>query len=264
LRFGRAGDVSDLTDGLDFTCVCQFLTGHQPGDDFTIIFRRGSAPLTTGNGIESDPFRAVPYLLKRLNPETIVRTEKAGRVAAFPHEILGGRIPARIVLHEGSGIFSRLAWAAEEGRLEVTAVDPLAELYTNLIERCRYEYPVRAVPGSSDRAAAQFGSRAFDAACVDCGLDDAPDFENGLKGIHDALKPGGRLVLGGIVEERTFHGWVGGPYRDISFDDGAALLRSPDGPARPIGPMSPLRVIETRVSANRPGERFTLVLERPD
>jgi hypothetical protein len=203
----------------------------------------------------------LPRILKRVTPEAVGRTDRACRAAAYPHALLEPAGPGARVLQPGSGPFSRLAWGVEDRLIDLTALDPMAGIFAELMQRSGYQYPVHPRPGSTDAVDSSFAEGAFDAVFTDCTLDDCRDAATGLGRLARVVRPRGRLIVEGVVLERTFHGSPGSTLHDIAFEAGRPVIRAPDASPAPIDGLPGLRVIEAEASSHDPGGEFRIVLE---
>ena len=66
------------------------------------------------------------------------------------------------LLEIGSGPVSLLAFGVEQGLFEVTAVDPLASVYDEILSKYGISYPIKPRTGYAERLVKSFGKDSFD------------------------------------------------------------------------------------------------------
>jgi SAM-dependent methyltransferase len=98
------------------------------------------------------------------------------------------------LLDHGAGtgaISARLAARATR----VVALEPDAQLFEALEQRFATAANVEVVRGDIEAYLARFGSRSLDAIVSSNVLEHLPDDASCLRGLHDALRPGGALAV---------------------------------------------------------------------
>jgi ubiquinone/menaquinone biosynthesis C-methylase UbiE len=125
------------------------------------------------------------------------------------------------VLDAGSGPLSYLAHGHQQKRIELTAADPLADVYLDLLAKHGIQPTSPLVPCYGEELAAAFGENAFHLVYMKNALDHAQDPARVLAQLVEVLCPGGYL-------------WVQGGVRESSRNQGAGLHRhdlylGPDG-----------------------------------
>jgi SAM-dependent methyltransferase len=103
------------------------------------------------------------------------------------------------LLEVGSGPVSLLAGAVDDGLCTVVAVDPLARVYRQLLDRHGMRYPIRPRVGHGERLAFPQGS--FDLVYSSNALDHTRSPRRCLEQMCRVLRPGGFLLLEGFVRE---------------------------------------------------------------
>ena len=124
--------------------------------------------------------------------------DSESRRVAFPRFLLpflqqlngaaGG--PPRL-LELGSGPVSLLAWGVDEAAVEMTAVDPLARTYEEMMKSYDYDYPVRPVEGYGEKLLDRFNRDEFDVAYTSNALDHTASPLACMKNLADVVRPGG-------------------------------------------------------------------------
>jgi SAM-dependent methyltransferase len=99
------------------------------------------------------------------------------------------------VLDVGAGPITSLGRAAPGRRVEVTAVDPLADDYARLWAEAGIEPPVRTERCAGEELVARFGRGRFDVAYARNALDHTVDPPAVVRQMLDVVRPGGYVVL---------------------------------------------------------------------
>ena len=135
---------------------------------------------------------------------------------------------------------STLAWGVEQGLLEVSAVDVLAEQYARLHEAHNYPpYPVRPVAGSAENLFDHFEEQSFHLAYVSNALDHTDDCPSVFDALVRATMHSGAVVLQHHLNEGTRQDWsdshkwnldLGGKWLEATNRDGEVfeLSNRPD------------------------------------
>lgn len=121
------------------------------------------------------------------------------------------------VLDVGSGPLSPLASAVDQGTIAVTAVDPLADRYQDLLSKYGIDYPVKPMRCRGEDIDRRFGEAAFDVVYSRNALDHSDDPPRCIKNMVSVLKPHGVLYLEGFVLEGSTNRWEGLHQWDFSL-----------------------------------------------
>ena len=117
------------------------------------------------------------------------------------------------LLEVGSGPVSLLAGAVDEGLCTVVAVDPLARVYRQILDRHCIRYPIRSRGGHGERL--NFPQGSFDLVYSSNALDHTRSPRRCLEQMCHMLRPGGFLFLEGFVREGTAGNWHGLHQHDL-------------------------------------------------
>ena len=166
--------------------------------------------------------------------------------------------PAK-VLDVGCGPLSPLAWGAEQGLIEVVAVDPLADEYNALLDELGVDYPIRPAVGRGEALFEQFG-QDFDFVYTRNALDHAHSPARCIEEICSVLRPGGLLYLEGFFNEGTRNRWGGLHQWDLAPACGVLTCTDPSGRRADLTGNQALHCRFQR-GPNR-GQWFRMVFER--
>jgi SAM-dependent methyltransferase len=113
----------------------------------------------------------------------------------------------------GAGPITSIGYTHPGVDLDITAIDPLAEEYDELLAEYGITPPVRTISGSAEELLTQFAPGSFDVAharnCLDHGVDPVRSIRNMVR----VVRPGGAVVLRHALREavtqnyRGLHGW---------------------------------------------------------
>jgi SAM-dependent methyltransferase len=165
------------------------------------------------------------------------RLEPSRRHAEHPHwldqhlaqrQLHFGDEPVSL-LDVGSGPISTLAWLAEQPGYLVTASDPLAEQYNELLDELGIDYPLRPLPASAEQLVTAFVPASFQAVHSRNALDHAEDIGLAAKELHDILVPGGFLFLEVFAHEGARQGYDGLHRFDFFARDGQLVCQDVRG-----------------------------------
>jgi SAM-dependent methyltransferase len=124
------------------------------------------------------------------------------------------------LLEVGSGPLSLLAGAVDEGLCTVVAVDPLARVYRQLLDRHGIAYPIRPRVGLGESLTQAFPQASFDLVYSSNALDHTRSPRRCLEQMCQVLRPGGFLLLEGLVREGTAEHWKGLHQHDLLSEHG--------------------------------------------
>lgn len=138
-----------------------------------------------------------------------------------------GSIPQ--VLEIGSGPVSILASGVEKKEIEVSAIDPLAEIYSDLLKKYEIVYPVRPILGHSENIGKHFPPSTFDIVYSSNALDHALSPGLCLREIVCVTKLGGYVYLEGFTNEGSNGNWHGLHQHDLYLDDDHLMHKTKSG-----------------------------------
>ena len=149
------------------------------------------------------------------------------RRAAFPAPLLpiveeiGQRTGHRPKLLEiGPGPASLLAWGVEQDLFEITAIDPLAGRYQELLADHGLEYPVKPREGFAEELMVYFEPRSFDIVYSSNSLDHVMSPRKCMENIDLVVNRGGIVYLEGFCNEGSCGGWTGLHQHDLVPENG--------------------------------------------
>ena len=144
--------------------------------------------------------RSVPERMRGCFPDVL------GPLIEDVHRRTGG---APKVADVGSGPLSQLAEGAEVGRIDLTAIDPLGDVYLKLLRKYRYRINYPLVTCTGEGLTTAFPSSTFDIVWMRNAIDHAVEPALVFRNLVSILKPSGYLVLSLFSREGTaehFHG----------------------------------------------------------
>ena len=152
------------------------------------------------------------------------------------------------ILDVGSGPLTVLGKRWGERRLDITAVDPLADRYALLLDEAGLEPPVRQVKGEAEHVSELFPAGSFDLVyaqnCIDHGYDPLLSIEQMLA----LVRPGRYLLLEHALDEGEYMNYAGPHQWNFNEEDGRFVIWRPG----------------LRVDAHARLERFAQILVEPN
>lgn len=133
------------------------------------------------------------------------------------------------VLDVGAGPISSLGKAHRDVRLDITAVDPLAEEYARLLSEAGIHPSVRTEACHGEDVAKRFGTAAFDVAYSRNAIDHSADPLAVLRAMVDTVVPGGFVALRHYRCEAENNGYVDLHNWNFDVDSGSLLVWGPYG-----------------------------------
>jgi SAM-dependent methyltransferase len=118
-----------------------------------------------------------------------------------------GKRPGGLEL--GSGPFSLLAWGVAKGLFDLTAVDPLADEYRELLRSRGLSYPVTPMKGFGERLGTLFDEDEFDFAYSSNALDHTQDPRACMRQLARVVRTGGVIYCEGFTGVGTDARWHG-------------------------------------------------------
>ena len=155
----------------------------------------------------------------RLDPESCLQHD------VMRH--LDPRQTALRILDVGAGPLTSLGkcWPGHE--VEITAVDALADEYTNLLMDCGIDPPIRTLRCDSEQLAERFPRNSFDLAYARNALDHAYEPMSAIEQMVELVRPEGVLLLEHYANEGEHAKYVGLHQWNFDIVDGACLLWQP-------------------------------------
>jgi SAM-dependent methyltransferase len=121
----------------------------------------------------------------RLNPDTPLRDYIISNISS-----VAGRVK---ILDVGSGPITNIGFSAVGKDIEITAVDPLADMYNELISKYNVMPPVKTQRGSGETLLETFEKESFDLVHTSNALDHSYDPLLAIKNMYELCKKGGGL-----------------------------------------------------------------------
>lgn len=143
----------------------------------------------------------------------------------------------------GCGPLGTLAHAHEDGRLDVTGVDPLAEPYTELRERFSIDFPERLVASTGERLSDVVEGESIDLIYSRNSMDHAEDVQRCFDEAALALRPGGVFALEVFAYEGFREAYDGLHRFDFQVHEGSLACTDREGVEALALAGSPLRMV---------------------
>lgn len=162
------------------------------------------------------------------HPEILERLRPKGMGECFPEQVsrliptFAPRIPR--VADVGSGPLSQLAYGAYQKSIELTAIDPLGDVYRELLRGRREQASYERLAIPAEQIAERCGHGSFDIVWTRNAIDHARNPSDAFGSMVDALAPGGYLLLSLFSREGTAEGFHGLHQHDLFLDDENQLM----------------------------------------
>ncbi|MCD4821008.1 MAG: glycosyltransferase, partial [Methanococcoides sp.] len=166
------------------------------------------------------------------------------------------------LLEVGSGPTSNLAWGVDNGLFEITAIDPLANFYNNLIDKHNYSFPIRSIEGAGEDILDLFNENTFHMVYSQNALDHAVSPKECLINMYSVLKNGGMLYLCGNVKEGTNEGWKGLHQHDLIPIDNQLFHFDKEGKPTDLTGNLGLELISCNKSGDSPGDWYNIAFRK--
>ncbi len=105
------------------------------------------------------------------------------------------------ILDVGAGPFTFLGKIWPGRTVRITAVDPLADEYDQILAKKKIEPPVRTITGDALTLHQQFGDNRFDLVFCRNAMDHCPDPLLGIRNCLKVVKPGKYVLLKHFINE---------------------------------------------------------------
>jgi 2-polyprenyl-3-methyl-5-hydroxy-6-metoxy-1,4-benzoquinol methylase len=147
-------------------------------------------------------------------PERAGKTQLAGRDLNYFQE-LTQHFPADqiSILDVGAGPFTTIGTYFGDLRLNITAVDPLAQYYEDLLHKYALDPPVKIIFAEAEKLSAQFAPESFHWVNAKNSIDHAAQPVHAIREMIPLVKPGGMMTLSHRSNEAVnesysgFHQW---------------------------------------------------------
>jgi len=113
------------------------------------------------------------------------------------------------LLEVGSCPVSMLAWGIKKNLFQITAIDPLADIYEGIMKAYNYDYPVKPINGYGEKLLQVVAKNSFDLVYSSNALDHARSPERCVENMVEALKKKGIICLEGFINEGSKHFFSG-------------------------------------------------------
>ena len=157
---------------------------------------------------------------------------------AFPNGIIGEvqklkdqvfKVKTLKALEIGSGPNSNLSYWVDNKLLEVTAIDPLADVYEKIMRKLNYKYPITPIKIKGEEILEHFGEETYHIVFAQNSLDHVEDPIKCFDNAYYVLKKGGFLFVCSNIKEGTRKSWTGMHKFDIYVEGNELLLASQNG-----------------------------------
>lgn len=130
------------------------------------------------------------------------------------------------LLDVGAGPVTQLGKLWPDRTVRITAIDPLANEYNELLDEARIIPPVRTRFGHGETLTQQFSPNTFDFVCAINALDHSYDPLFVIQGMVDVVKPGSWVKLIHFVNEAEAAGYTGLHQWNFALEEGEFVIWS--------------------------------------
>lgn len=156
------------------------------------------------------------------------RTNPRAPLQAVYRELIRARPGARVrILDVGSGPLTTVGTRWPRRRVSVTAVDPLANRYNELLDRFGVTVPARPIKGDAEQLTELLPRGSFDLACATNSLDHAIDPVRAIRQMLQLVKPGRHVVLDHRADEGELMGYTALHQWNFRAEDGRFVVWRP-------------------------------------
>jgi SAM-dependent methyltransferase len=133
-----------------------------------------------------------------------------------------------IVLDAGSGPLSMLAYAEQQGLIDLVAADPLAGVYLKQLKKYGYAANSYLINSPCEKINNFFTNETFDIVWMRNAIDHAADPHEVFQKLVSVMQPGGYLLISGYTFESSFerkmNNQIGLHKHDIFIETGGELM----------------------------------------
>jgi SAM-dependent methyltransferase len=156
------------------------------------------------------------------------RTDPSAPLQAYVRRHVAARVGSRVrILDVGSGPLTILGKRWRGRRVEIAAVDPLADRYAEMFDRYDIEPLVRPVRGDAERLTDLFPAGSFDAVYAQNCIDHGWDPMRSIAEMLEVARPGGVVLLKHAIDESERMGYAGLHQWNFRAEDGRFVISRP-------------------------------------
>ncbi|MDH3310517.1 MAG: class I SAM-dependent methyltransferase [Gammaproteobacteria bacterium] len=181
-------------------------------------------------------------------------SDPAHREAAFPeylklyiHELKKIRDTSLKLLEIGPGPVSLLSAGVDQGLFEITAIDPLADIYKKIMQQNNLTYPVKPVKGYGERLLKYFEKDSFDIVYSSNALDHTISPRECMVQMSQVVTQGGVIFLEGFLREGSNAAWNGLHQHDLFPENGHLIHCNRAGKRADLASSLPLQCIYEKI-----------------
>ena len=134
------------------------------------------------------------------------------------------KVKSLFTLEIGSGPNSNLSYWVDKGLLRVIAIDPLADIYKNIMKKLNCKYPITPIKIQAEELMKYFKGELFHIIFAQNSLDHVEDPLLCFKNAYNLLKKRGLLFVCSNVKEGTRKSWLGMHKFDIYVENNELFL----------------------------------------
>src|SRR5215207_8259774 len=157
---------------------------------------------------------------RRIDPDLELQPHIREHIAAPP----GAHVR---ILDVGSGPVTALGKRWPGRKLEITAVDPLADRYATLFERVGVTPVVRPLRGDAEHVADLFPHGSFDLVYAQNCIDHGYDPLRSIQQMFQLVRPGGTVLLEHGIDEGEYMHYAGPHQWNFRSEDGRFVIWRP-------------------------------------
>lgn len=139
------------------------------------------------------------------------------------------KLKSLLTLEIGSGPNSNLSYWVDNKLLEVTAIDPLADIYKKIMKQLNYQYPITPIKHRGEDLLDLFEEETFHIVFAQNSLDHTEDPIKCFKNAYSLLKKKGLLFVCSNIKEGTRTSWAGMHKFDIYVENDELFLANKKG-----------------------------------
>lgn len=164
----------------------------------------------------------------------------------------------------GSGPVSTFSYYLDINKMNITAVDPLAEYYNRLHEQYHTNYPIHCIAGSGEELDTLFRAESFHLVLCENALDHSPAPGTFINNLFRLAKKGGFIYISGYLKVGEAENWIGLHKHNLELEGNDLFLTNQDRSIDHVNITKSLNLdmYYKKADGTKAGDHFTVIYRK--